>query len=309
MVAGGNCQQKNAESFSWLSKRGAAMTELIRADIGFSFRGNEYLGHLVAPPAGTGPRPLVLVIHNYQGLKFFEVDVAEYLARVGYVGLAIDLYGNTVPAAERTWPDNPADVEAFQQKCFTGMVEIDHDHERFRALLNAWIDHGRAHDSVADRPGAAIGYCFGGMAVLEAVRGGLDLAAVVSYHGLLQTGEDPNAARYGAVRPALKPCPNTHNTNTVVMIENGADDELVPDGSKQRFFAEMDSAGVDWIFHHYARTPHGFALPPSLGPPGRLHDTSDRRSTLAMLALFQEVFPDVEQRRVARNGAGTLIYP
>ena len=60
--------------------------DLRKADIGFTFRGNDYLGHLVAPPESAGPRPLVLVIHNYQGLKFFDVDVAEYLA-VSYTHL------------------------------------------------------------------------------------------------------------------------------------------------------------------------------------------------------------------------------
>ena len=76
-------------------------TSLRRKSIGIEFHGNEFLGHMIAPSEASGPRPLVLVIHNYQGLKGFDVDVAEYLARVGYVGLAIDMYGNDVPADER----------------------------------------------------------------------------------------------------------------------------------------------------------------------------------------------------------------
>ncbi len=154
---------------------------------------------------------------------------------------------------------------------------------------------------------AAIGYCFGGVAVLEAVRAGLDLSVVVSFHGLLQTGEDPSPASNGVARPPLVPCDNRYGGNTVVLIENGADDHLVPDASRQRFFEEMDAAGVEWIFHHHAATPHGFALPPTLGPPGRLHEASDRRSTMSMLALFREVFADVVQNPVARNAAGTSI--
>ena len=58
---------------------------------------------------------------------------------------------------------------------------------------------------------AAIGYCFGGVAVLEAVRAGLGLSGVV-FHGLLQTGEDPNPAHFGAVRPPVKYCDNHYNT-------------------------------------------------------------------------------------------------
>lgn len=282
--------------------------DLERSEISFGFRGNDYVGHLVAPPAAVGPRPLVLIIHNYQGLKFFDVHVAEYLARVGYVGLAVDLYGNTVPADEREFPVDTAKIPAFQQKCFEGMVAIDHDLEKFRALLKAWLAEGLAQPRVdASVAPAAIGYCFGGMAVLECIRGGLNVGGVVSFHGLLQTGEDPNPAAYGAERPPLKPCDNKYNTQAVVLIENGALDQLVPDDSKQRFFAEMDAAGVDWTFHHHARTPHGFALPPTLGPPGRLYEPADRRSTMSMLSLFREIFPGVNQNPVSPNAAGTTI--
>lgn len=282
--------------------------DLRRDEIGFSFRGNNYLGHLIAPAESVGPRPMVMVVHNYQGLKFFDAHVAEYLARVGYVGLAVDMYGETVPADERDFPTDPAKIEAFQKQCFEGMVAIDHDHEKFRALLGEWIDHGLAHHSVdASKPPAVIGYCFGGMAVIECVRGGLNVSGGVSFHGLLQTGEDPNPARYGAQRPLLKTCENHYNTNAVLLIENGAEDQLVPDESKQRFFNEMDDAGVDWSFHHHAKTPHGFALPPTLGPPGRLHEAADRRSTMNMLSLFREFFPEVPQNAVERNAAGTRI--
>ena len=282
--------------------------DLRRDEIAFSFRGNDYLGHLVAPPAAAGPRPLVMVVHNYQGLKFFDVDVAEYLARVGYVGLAIDVYGNIVPPDERVFPTDPTKVQAFQKKCFEGLVAMDHDYELFRSLLKEWLDLGFAHPTVdALFPAAAIGYCFGGMAVIECVRGGLNVGGVVSFHGLLQTGEDPNAARNGVERPPVKRCENNYNTDAVILIENGADDALVPDSSKQRFFDEMDAAGVSWVFHHHAKTPHGFALPPTLGPPGRLHEATDRRSTMSMLALFREIFPGIPQNPVAHNAAGTSI--
>ena len=282
--------------------------ELRRADISFSFRGHDYMGHLVAPAAIEGPKPLVLVIHNYQGLKFFDVDVAEYIARLGYVGLAIDLYGDTVPADERLWPEDDDLIAGFQQKCFEGMVALDHDHELFRALLKTWLKRGLEHEFVdASYAAAAMGYCFGGVAVLEAVRGGLNLGGVISLHGLLQTGEDPNPSKFNAERQPLKHCENHYNTKTVVVVENGAADELVPDESKQRFFKEMDEAGVDWVFHHYANTPHGFALPVSLGPPGKLHESTDRRSTMNMLNLFREIFPNVQQYPVAYNASGTSI--
>ena len=284
------------------------VADLRREEIAFSYRGNDYIGHMVAPPESAGARPMVMVIHNYQGLKFFDVDVAEYMARLGYVGLAIDTYGNVCPPDERDFPSDPAKVVAFQKKCFEGLGFMDHDHEHFRSLMNEWLQKGLNHDWVdASFPPAAIGYCFGGMAVIEAVRGGLNLGGVVSFHGLLQTGEDPNPARYGVERPPLKKCENSYNSNTVVLIENGADDQLVPLESRHRFFEEMNEAGVDWVFHHHASTPHGFALPATLGPPGRMHEATARRSTVNMLSLFREIFPGVSQNPVAHNAAGTSI--
>ncbi|MEE4360043.1 MAG: dienelactone hydrolase family protein [Pseudomonadales bacterium] len=282
---------------------------LVRDRVTVPFAGRRYLGHLVAPPAAAGPRPLVLVAHNYQGLKFFDVHVAEYLARVGYVGLAIDLYGDRVPVDEREFPtDRPERIPAFQTQCFAAMVAMDHDRPTFRGLMDAWRVAGLAHPSVdASRRPAAIGYCFGGVAVLEAVRGGLDFSAVVSLHGLLQTGEDPNPERFGVQRPPLVPCEDRHGQHTVLLVENGAEDHLVTDDNMKRFFDEMNGAGVEWLFHQHARAPHGFALPPTLGAPGHLHEATDRRSTLSMLALFREVFPGVVQQPVHHNAAGTAI--
>lgn len=282
--------------------------DLQRQTLHLHFQGKDYTGYLVAPPAGSGPRPLVLEIHNYAGLKFFDVHQAEYLARLGYVGLAIDVYGDLIAPEDRLWSTDPEGLQRHLKKSFSAMVALDHDHGFFRAILGAWLELGVALPCV-DRSvaPAAIGYCFGGVAVLEAVRGGLDLSAVVSFHGLLQTGEDGSPASVGVVRPALKRCANRHNARTIVQIENGADDHLVGPENRARFCQEMDEAGVAWIFHDYAKTPHGFALPPTLGPPGHLHEASDRRSTLAMLSLFREVFPQVRQQYVDRNAAGTLI--
>ena len=281
---------------------------LVRKTIEFDFRDNKYRGSLVAPPKSEGPKPLVLVIHNYQGLKFFDVDVAEFIARSGYVGLAIDLYGEDVPVDERLWPDDPKKVMSFNKKCFEAMVKCDHDHQFFRSLLNEWLIKGIEDECVDNRVSpAAIGYCFGGVAVLEAVRAGLNLSGVVSFHGLLQTGEDNAPEMVGIERPKLKLAPNLYNKDTVVLIENGRDDHLVSDESRIRFCQEMDEAGVRWIFHDYSGTPHGFALPPTLGPPGHLHISSDRLSTISMLRLFKEIFPDFKQNRVEYNASGNFI--
>ena len=154
---------------------------------------------------------------------------------------------------QRLWPEDEQLVPAFRKRCFEGLVSLDHDHEKFRALLKIWLEKGLESPFVDKTfAPAAIGYCFGGMAVLECIRGGLDIGGVVSFHGLLQTGEDPNAAKYGAAIPPLKLCENHYNKKAVVLIENGAADYLVTKESKERFYAEMNAAGVDWNFHDHS---------------------------------------------------------
>ena len=89
---------------------------------------------------------------------------------------------------------------------------------------------------------------------------------------------------------------NNYNTKAVVLIENGADDYLVGNESKERSFAEMIQAGVQWNFHDRPGTPHGFALPTTLGYPRHLHERSDRRSNVKILALFKDIHSGAKQK-------------
>ena len=100
---------------------------------------------------------------------------------------------------------------------------------------------------------------------------------------------------------------NDFNTKAVVLIENGADDYLVGNESKERFFAEMIQAGVEWNFHDHPGTPHGFAPPTTLGHPGHLHERSGHRSTVNMQALFEDISSGAQQNHVARNATVSLI--
>ncbi len=102
-------------------------------------------------------------------------------------------------------------------------------------------------------------------------------------------------------------CENDFNTKAVVLIENGADDYLDDNESKERFFAEMIQAGVEWNFHDRPETPHGFAPPTTLGHPRHLHERSGHRSTVNMLALFKDIFSRAKQNHVTRNAVGALI--
>jgi len=276
-----------------------------------SFRGTEYIGYLVAPPKSAGRRPMIMVVHNFQGLKFFDVHQAEYFARVGYVGLAVDLYDRTVlPLEERVQPEDKEKLMEWIGKSFQQMVSVDHDFPKVRGLMQAWLEAGLKHETVdPSLPPAAIGYCFGGAVVIECARGGLNLGGIVSLHGLLQGGADPNPMKYCQIeRPPLITCDNVYNKNTVLLVENGVEDELVQPDNIASLIAEFEAAGVDWRFYNHGQgCGHGFALPKSLGLPGCLHEKGDRRATMNMLNMFKEIFPLVPQLPVAHNAAGTSI--
>jgi dienelactone hydrolase len=125
-------------------------------------------------------------------------------------------------------------------------------------------------------PLAAIGFCMGGQAALELARDGAPLGAVVSFHGLLDTGL---AAEPGQITARILVC-------------HGDADPMVPRSQVLAFWEEMDAARADWHFHAYSGVRHGFTNPAKVeGNPAVAYDASaDRQSWAAMLSLFDEVF-------------------
>jgi dienelactone hydrolase len=123
---------------------------------------------------------------------------------------------------------------------------------------------------------AAIGYCMGGQAVLEAARMNLPLQAVVSFHGILST----DAPAAFPIRPRILVC-------------HGDADLLVPREDVTTFQEEMDRTGANWHLHVYSGVKHGFTDPEadSHGLPRLGYDASaDRQSWAATMSLFDEVF-------------------
>lgn len=154
--------------------------------VGESFRYSDgsmdYQGYVAHNPTLQTPRGTVLIVHDWDGVNAYEERRAEMLAAQGYTAFAIDLFG-----AEA----NPQGFEDYRR--LTGALYADR--ETFRARLNTAIA------AAATIPGATdgmvlIGYCFGGAAVLEAARMGVDLAGFVSFHGGLDL---PEGQDYSAV--------------------------------------------------------------------------------------------------------------
>lgn len=216
-------------------------------------------------PDRTGePLPGILVAHAADGITAGIQERVRRLADLGYVAFAADLYGGSHPLAGAAVGD--------------AMMALRADHEYFRGRIQAAYDVLTARPEVDASRTAAIGYCFGGMAVLELARSGAPVRGVVSYHGLLTT---PAPAKPGEVKARILVC-------------TGALDPYAPREEVDALQDELVAAGVDWQLIIYGAAEHAFAI---LGPladvglPGRSHNPSaDRQSWAATLAFFNEIF-------------------
>ena len=223
--------------------------------------GDTPLTGLLARPAGK-PRAAIVVFPTIANANPPMERRAGMLAEAGYLAMIADFYGEP--------------VESFEAAGALAKT-LRAEPEAFRARLRAGITALRAHPNAAGLPMAAIGFCMGGQAALEAARDGADLAAVVSFHGLLDTQKP---AQPGAVKSRILVC-------------HGDADPIVPRAQVLAFWEEMDAAGANWHFHSYSGVRHGFTDPGSdaRGLPAIAYDASaDRQSWAAMLGLFDEVF-------------------
>lgn len=219
-------------------------------------------GYLAYDDSFTGRRPGVLVAHEWWGSNAYVRRRAEQLARLGYVAFALDMYGKGVLAKDA-------------KEAGTLAGRFRGDRKRMRERAAAALDVLRKRPEVDPARLAAIGYCFGGTVVLELARSGAELAAVVSFHGGLDT-PDPGDAR---------------NIRGKVLVLQGADDPFVPMSQRAAFQDEMRKGGVDWQYAEYGGAVHGFTNPDSGNDNSKgaaYNERADRRSWEAMKVFFEE---------------------
>jgi dienelactone hydrolase len=219
-------------------------------------------GYIAYDNAIRGKRPGVLVVHEWMGHNPYVRMRAEQLARMGYVAFALDMYGKGV---------RPKDAK--EAAALAGKYKEDRKLMRARAVVG--LDVLRNHPATDPARMAAVGYCFGGTAVLELARGGGELAAVVSFHGGLDT-PTPDDAK---------------NIKGKVLALHGGDDPFVPPAQVQAFQEEMRKGGVDWQFISYGGAVHSFTNPEAGNDNSKgaaYNEKADRRSWLAMDVFFSE---------------------
>jgi dienelactone hydrolase len=210
-----------------------------------------------------GKRPGILVAHEWNGLQDYMKKRCGMLAEMGYVAFAPDIFGKGVRA-----------------KSFPECEQISAPYYKDRALTRgrarAGLDCLVKHPLVDTAKVAAIGYCFGGIVVLELARSGANVAGVVSFHGQLNT---PNPA-------------DAKNIKGKVLVLHGAIDPVVPPAEVAGFEKEMEDAKVDWQLVSYGGAVHTFTNwnLPTTGMPAAYNEKADKRSWVAMQDFFKEIF-------------------
>ncbi|MFQ5718556.1 MAG: dienelactone hydrolase family protein [Acidobacteriota bacterium] len=210
---------------------------------------------------GTDSRPVVLVCHAWAGQGDFEIERARRLATLGYVGVAIDVYGEGRRGSSR-------------EECEALMTPLMEDRQLLEKRLVAALEAARQIPGVDPRRTAAIGFCFGGLCALDLARSGASLRGVVSFHGLLH------------------PSPLPPRTVTAkVLALHGYDDPMARPKDLVAFCDEMATSGADWQVHAYGKTMHAFTNPEANDPDfGTVYSArSDARSHLAMENFLAEV--------------------
>jgi dienelactone hydrolase len=239
---------------------GAVKTKVVT----YNYDGTTLKGFLAWDDAVKGPRPGVLVVHEFWGLNDYARKRAEELAKLGYVAFACDMYG------EGKVTEHPKEASEF-----AGEV---------RKNLKVW--QGRAvaglkvlqdSDLVDKNNLAAIGYCFGGSTALQLAYTGAPIKAVATFHAALPTASADEAK---AVKARLLIC-------------NGADDSFIPKDAIEKFRAALDAAKVKYDFVNYEGAVHSFTVQGSdkIGVKGLAYnEKADHDSWARMQKLFGEVF-------------------
>lgn len=222
-----------------------------------------YEAHVAWDEAVSGSRPGVLVSHAWGGRSEFEDRKAEQLAELGYVGFALDLYGKGVRGS------NPEENAALMQPLLD-------DREKLQSRMRLALEQLRAQKDVEGSRTAAIGFCFGGLCVLDLARSEATVCGVASFHGLLNAPGNTDGNRMTAK----------------ALLMHGWQDPLATPEQVLSFAEEMSSLGADWQLHAYGDARHAFTNPNANDPEnGMLYDAAaDRRSWDSMRLFLDEIF-------------------
>lgn len=229
----------------------------------YSQDGKTFEGFLAWDGGKSGSRPGVVISHAWGGAGEFEQDRARDLAQLGYAGFCLDLYGKGVRGS------NPEENSKLMQPFLK-------DRALLQSRMQLAVDVARKQEQIDDAKVAAMGYCFGGLCVLDLARTAADVRGVVSFHGL------------------FAPPGNTagNKIKAKVLALHGWDDPMVPPDAVVALAAELTEAGADWQIHGFGHTKHAFTHPEAQDPAHGLqyNESAKNRSWKMLVDFLAEIF-------------------
>lgn len=189
------------------------------------------IGWLAQDNSLSANKPIVLVIHDWSGRNEFACQKASQIAALGYIGFAVDMYGN-------------AKIGTTNEEKSTLMNPFMVDRARILRRLQSAIEAVKNVNNADSSRIAAIGFCFGGLCALDLARNSYEIAGVVSLHGLLSP-----------------PSQSLAPIQSKVLVLHGHDDPMVPPDHVLAFEQEMTKAKADWQLMIFGGTKHAFSNP------------------------------------------------
>ncbi|MGD0835078.1 MAG: dienelactone hydrolase family protein [Polyangia bacterium] len=235
-----------------------------RRTVDYTIGDQAFEGVFFYPESAKGKVPGVVMVHNWMGVTGETEKQAERVARLGLAVFAVDVYGKGV---------RPKDMR--EAAAVSGRYKSDR--KLLRERLVRGLDVLRHQKEVDPAKVIAVGYCFGGTGVIELARAGADVAAVVSFHGGL---DSPNPA-------------DGKNIKAKVVALQGADDPFVKPADIAAFQNEMRSNKVDWEMTIYGGAVHSFTDTSAGNDPtkgGAYNPTADKRSFEVLTDLVHDLF-------------------
>ncbi len=224
----------------------------------YTHAGIEFDGVIVSADADA---PTVLVFHGMEGRSDAQLEFCHRLAALGYRAVAVDLFGRE---CTRGGPD----------ACAAAMTTLIRDRDAMRDRLIGVVDIITALPSVRPAATAAIGFCFGGLCVIDLARHGTSLAAVASFHGV------------------LTPLPQPPSTpiDTKITVFHGWADPFAPPHEVVALATELTERGADWQLHAYGHALHAFMAPFANAPERGIQysETTARRAWDSLVDFLRE---------------------
>ena len=218
---------------------------------------------LLVAEAGAVARPAVILFPTIMGRSDLELGFAGRLAGIGYAAIVADLYG-------------VENIGRSREECRVLMNALREDRPRLQSRLVTVLETVRGQGEVDPARVAAIGYCFGGLCVLDLARTGADLKGAASFHGL------------------FTPPGNLDGTpiRAKVIAFHGWDDPMATPADVAALGRELSEAGADWQIHAYGGTMHGFTNPAANSPENGLayNEVAAARSWRSLTAFLEECF-------------------